>query len=144
MVAHPKELGGLGIIDLQRFGIALLLRWDWIRKTDNSRTWVDLPSSTDKATSALFRAATASIVGGGSSTLFWQDSWIHGQCVERIAPAVFAVVPRARARSRTVALGLADHAWVANISGARTVQVFLQYLDLWERVCAVHISPSVL
>jgi hypothetical protein len=76
---------------------------------------------TDKATSALFRAATASIVGGGSSTLFWQDSWIHGQCVERIAPAVFAVLPRARARSRTVALSLADHAWVVDISGARTV-----------------------
>ena len=83
------------------------------------------------------------VVGDGSSTLFWQDSWIHGCCVDQIAPAVFASVPRAKARIRSVASGLADHAWVSDITGAQTVQVFLQYLDLWERVRGVQLMPGV-
>jgi len=91
VVCRPKELGGLGIIDLRRFGQALRLRWDWVRKVDPNRTWIDLPSSSDKATRALFHAATMTVVGDGSSTLFWQDSWIHGCCVDQIAPAVFSV-----------------------------------------------------
>jgi hypothetical protein len=143
VVCRPKELGGLGIIDLRRFGLALRLRWDWVRKVDPNRTWIDLPSSSDKATRALIRAATMTVVGDGSSTLYWQDSWIHGCCVEQIAPAVLTSVPWAKARTRTVASGLADHAWVSNISGAQTVQVFLLYLDLWERLHDVQLMPGV-
>ena len=69
VVCRPKELGGLGIIDLRRFGLALRLRWEWVRKVDPNRTWIDLPSSSDKATRALFRAATMMVVGDGTSTL---------------------------------------------------------------------------
>ena len=83
------------------------------------------------------------VVGDGTSTLFWQDSWIHGCCVQQIAPAVFASVPRAKSRSRTVASGLADHAWVSDIIGALTVQVFLQYLELWERVRGVQLVTGM-
>ena len=110
VVCRPKELGGLGIIDLRRFGLALRLRWEWVRKVDPNRTWIDLPTTTDTTTRALFRAATMMVVGDGTSTLFWQDSWIHGCCVQQIVPTVFASVPRAKTRSRTVASGLADHA----------------------------------
>ena len=73
VVCRPKELGGLGIIDLRRFGLALRLCWDWVRKVDPNKTWIDLPSSSDKATRALFRAATMTVVEDRSSTLFWQD-----------------------------------------------------------------------
>ena len=73
VVCRPKELGGLGIIDLRRFGLALRMRREWVRKVDPNRTWIDLPSSSDKATRALFRAATMTVVEDGSSTLFWQD-----------------------------------------------------------------------
>ncbi|XP_066383764.1 polygalacturonase-like [Miscanthus floridulus] len=83
------------------------------------------------------------VVGDGCSTLFWQDSWIHGCCVDQIAPTVFASVPQEKARIRSVALGLADHAWVSNITGAQTIHVFLQYLDLWERVRSVQLMPGV-
>lgn len=70
VVCRPKELGGLGIIDLQSFGLALRLRWDWVQQVDPNRSWIDLPSSSDKATCALFRAAIMTVVGDGSSTLF--------------------------------------------------------------------------
>ena len=42
-----------------------------------------------------------------------------------------------------MASGLADHAWVSDITGAQTVQVFLQYLDLWERVRGVQLVTGV-
>lgn len=71
---RPKELGGLGIIDLRRFGLALRLCWDWVRKSDRTLTWIDLPSSSDTATQVLFPAPTMSVVGDRNSTLFWQDS----------------------------------------------------------------------
>jgi hypothetical protein len=77
VLCWPKELGGLGIVDLHRFGLAARLHWDWVRKNDPNRTWIDLPSSSDKATRALFHAATMMVVGDESLTLFWQDSWIQ-------------------------------------------------------------------
>jgi hypothetical protein len=142
LVCRPKDLGGLGIIDLRRLGVALRLRWDWLRKYDPSRTWVNLPSSTDKVSQALFRASTLPVLGDGSRTLFWRDQWIHGLSVQQIAPAVFAAVPTAKARSRTVASGLTNRAWVSDIAGAPTVQVVLQYLELWERVLSVQLVPG--
>lgn len=33
-VCRPKQLGGLGVIDLFKHGIALRLRWEWLRRTD--------------------------------------------------------------------------------------------------------------
>lgn len=87
MVCRPKDLSGLGIIDLLR------LRWDWLRKYDPSWTWVNLPSPTDKVMHTLFRASTLPVVSDCSRTLFWRDHWIHGLCVQQIAPAVFAAVP---------------------------------------------------
>jgi hypothetical protein len=37
MVYRPKELGGLGIHDLTRFGRALRQRWCWFQWTDDER-----------------------------------------------------------------------------------------------------------
>ena len=35
-VCRPKERGGLGILDLNRQGLASILRWEWLRRTDSS------------------------------------------------------------------------------------------------------------
>jgi len=42
-VCRPPELGGLGLVDLQRFGYALRLRWLWLKRTDDTRSWHQLP-----------------------------------------------------------------------------------------------------
>jgi hypothetical protein len=45
----PKELGGLGISDLRRDGVALRVRWVWHDRTSGLR-----PVMTEKAVLALF------------------------------------------------------------------------------------------
>jgi hypothetical protein len=42
-----------------------------------------------------------------------------------------------------MASGMDNRAWVSNITGAPTVQVILQYLDLWEWLHNVHLIPGV-
>jgi hypothetical protein len=37
IVCRPKEKGGLGILDLDKFAWALRLRWPWLRWKDPSK-----------------------------------------------------------------------------------------------------------
>lgn len=61
-VCRPKELGGLGVLNLHTQGIALRLRWEWLRRTDNSKPWQGLAMSADKEMQAAF----ASLVHWGA------------------------------------------------------------------------------
>ena len=54
MVSIPKELGGLGIIDLRRLGVALRLRWEYLRRTDPARSWHAVSSRPERAVRAFF------------------------------------------------------------------------------------------
>jgi len=65
IVCRPKELGGLGIADLTRAGVALRTRWLWKERVAGIAT-----NTKDTAALALFQAATVFTVGNGRSTLF--------------------------------------------------------------------------
>lgn len=129
LVCAPKELGGLGLIDLRRLGVALRLRWEWLRRTDPSRPWHALPSKPERAVQAFFKVAVHVEVGNGAEALFWTDRWIDGRSISHIAPCLLVAVP-ARRRRRTVASALTNNAWVSDIQGAQTVQVIVEYLVL--------------
>lgn len=60
VVSRPTYLGGLRVADLNRAGLALRLRWPWLRRTDMAmvRAWQGLADGEDRAASALFCAAT--------------------------------------------------------------------------------------
>jgi hypothetical protein len=51
---HPKGTGGLGVVDLRYLGVALRLRWEWLRCSDPSRSWHTLPSKPDCVVHAFF------------------------------------------------------------------------------------------
>lgn len=55
-VCRPKYLGGLGVIDLRKHGLALRLRWLWLQRTDGSRPWQGLPLATDLQVHELFNS----------------------------------------------------------------------------------------
>ncbi|WVZ93176.1 hypothetical protein U9M48_039178 [Paspalum notatum var. saurae] len=107
-VQCPKELGGLGISNLQRLGWALRLRWLWLQKTDPDRPWSLFPIKLQDCVHAFFSMAVETIVGDGGQTLFWKDSWLHGQKLEDLAPNLFASVPTRRVNRRTVKEALSN------------------------------------
>jgi hypothetical protein len=70
VVCRPRDLGGLGVADLRRAGVALRLRWPWLQRVEPERAWTSLPDKDDRQVTAVFQAATASTLGNGETTLF--------------------------------------------------------------------------
>jgi len=88
-VCTPKEMGGLGILDLERLARALRLRWCWFRWKHDSRTWVGLDIPCDKRDRDLFNASTIVKVGKGNKASFWHSSWVNGAAPKNLAPSLF-------------------------------------------------------
>jgi hypothetical protein len=101
-VCRPIELGGLGIFSLKEMGWALRMRWLWLSKTDPGKPWSFLPMKFPEKVKCFFSTALLTEIGSGTSTLFWQDRWLHGKSIEDLAPRVLAVVPKRTVSSRTV------------------------------------------
>jgi hypothetical protein len=130
-VCRPISLGGLGIPDLERQGLALRLRWLWLSRTDDRRAWsrLDLQFSTEER--AMFFASTSMTIGNGERALFWEDRWIDGRAISEIAPRLYECIPKRRRKVRTVADGLRANAWARDIQGVLGVHEIGQYLQLW-------------
>jgi len=64
------------------------------KKTDPNRAWAGLDDIHIHPNAvALFNIAVESRVGNGRNTLFWEDKWLMGYCLEDLAPVVVAAVP---------------------------------------------------
>jgi hypothetical protein len=114
---RPKELGGLGIVDLKLAGYALQARWLWLQKTDSQRAWSQLPIKVDPHVYAFFRASTFTIVGDGRKALFWEDRWIDGEAPRDIVPNLFLMVPARTRVQMSVLQGLTDRNCTRSFSG---------------------------
>ena len=90
--------------------------------------------SVETIVEAMFNASITVDVGNGQRTFFWTDRWIHGCAIKEIAPALLATVPPKVQKQRTVAQGLLNRTWVKDITGALTVQVLVEYLQIWNLV----------
>jgi hypothetical protein len=71
VVCLPKQLGGLGVSDLRRVGVALRVRWVCQDRRAGRRV-----GTSDRTVLALFHSATRFSVGNGESTYFWSDRWL--------------------------------------------------------------------
>lgn len=88
-VQRPLDLGGLGILNLEFMSWGL-----WFKKTDPNQAWAGLDDIHIHPNAiALFNIALESKVGNGRHTLFWEDKWLMGCCLEDLAPAVVVAVP---------------------------------------------------
>jgi hypothetical protein len=70
MVCRPKDLGGLGIYDLNRFGRALRQRWFSYHWIDDLKPWQSMLLPSDDQDQALFQASTEIKVGYGKKAIF--------------------------------------------------------------------------
>lgn len=73
-VSKPKDLGGLGVPELDKFGRALRLRWLWQEWTDPSKLWVGSKVPCKPVDRLLFNASTIVTVGDGMKTQFWHHN----------------------------------------------------------------------
>jgi hypothetical protein len=75
-ITRPKDLCGLGIPELDKFGRVLRLRWLWKEWVDDTKPWVGMDTPTDNTDRALFTASTKVVIGDGHKCCFWHDAWL--------------------------------------------------------------------
>ena len=76
------------------------------------------------------------------NSLFWSDRWLADQSLEQFLPHLFRAVT-ARGRKRTVFAALENRSWVTDIKGALTVDVILEYLQLWDLLQGFELQPEI-
>jgi hypothetical protein len=129
-VTRPKELGGLGIADLQVLKWALRVRWLWLKKADDSKPWASFQFSASKVLQYFFSMAVTFEVGDGCTTLFWKDRWLHGHCIADLAPHLLALVPARIVNKRSVSKAVTDFRWAQDLHGVLSASVLCDIL-LW-------------
>ncbi|XBI06650.1 hypothetical protein VPH35_134643 [Triticum aestivum] len=141
-VCKPKYLGGLGVMDLGKHGLALLLRWEWLRRTDSSRPWQGLNLTPDRNVQQAFNSLVKWKLGDGAQILFWKDRWINGACIAEVAPLIVLKVKTQVRNRRVVQEGLLSHAWTMDITGEMSTDELAQFIRLWEVLIEVHPIPD--
>jgi hypothetical protein len=139
-VCRPKELDGLGVLDMEKFSRALRLRWLWYEWTAPEKPWVGTETPNDASDRDLFNAATRVTIGNGAKASFWSSSWLHGAPPKDLAPLIFKV---SRRKNRTVQDALTDYNWISDIAvEAFTVDHLDQYVRLWVLLADVQLHPD--
>lgn len=127
-VCTPIEHGGLGIMDLEKFGRALRLRWLWLAWKSPERPWVGTELPCDASDRALFASATKIEVGDGRTASFWHYCWINTETLASLFPKTYK---RYRKKSRTVQDALRDDNWVNDIRGGNYMDLVDEFIVLW-------------
>jgi hypothetical protein len=120
-ICKSKEIGGLGIKCLRLQGLALRVRWHWLRRTDPDRPWQGLPGMHDKEAEQVFRSLATFNIGDGRKTLCWRDRWINGFTAEELAPEVAAKVSTRRKNTRWVVDAMENNHWLNDITEELTM-----------------------
>jgi hypothetical protein len=124
-VQRPLHLGGLGVLDLNLFGIALRTRWLWLCYMDTDHPWAFMTIAADRQTSSFFFALVHFRPGNGHTFIFWVDPWLDGKRISEIAPRLVDVVPCRRRRQLSVSQALHGMVWTKDIKGALTIPVLV-------------------
>jgi hypothetical protein len=77
-IFQPTCYGGLGVKNLELQGLALRVRWEWLRRTYPSRPWQGLPLIKNNMATKVFHSLVQITAGKGSKVLFWKDRWLAG------------------------------------------------------------------
>ncbi|KAM0878677.1 hypothetical protein ACQ4PT_034721 [Festuca glaucescens] len=134
-ICKPICYGGLGVKNLKLQGLALRVRWEWLRRSDPNRPWQGLSRMQDPYSLEVFDSLVAIRVGDGAKTLFWHDRWVNGAAVKDFAPEVYAKVITRTRNHRTVKDAFANHKWIGDVRGNLSNQGLVQCLLLFATVC---------
>jgi len=132
----PAELGGLGILELERLGRALRLRWLWYQWTNPEKPWSGADLPVDDTDRTLFAAATRVQVHNGKKALFWKSSWLNGIAPATLFPLLYS---HSKRKNRTVAAALAGNRWIKDICHDLTPDLLTEFFALWAQIEAQHL-----
>lgn len=127
IVCRPKELGGRGILDLEKFTSALRLRWLWLRWQDQSRPWEAMESPCNEKDIYLSQACTQISIGNGRKISFWKDNWLQGPCPKDIAPTLFGLAKR---KNRKLDIELPNNNWLYSFRQITTIKAIHELVNL--------------
>jgi hypothetical protein len=82
----------------------------------------------------FFNTSIQMTLGNGEALFFWTDLRLQGMRLADIASELRATVALRFHKRRSVACALRDNSWTRDITGALTVPILLQYLDVWRRL----------
>jgi len=88
-VCMPKDLGGLGVPNLENFGRALCLCWLWQEWVHDSKPWVGTTLSCNDLDRLLFNTSTTITIGNGNKARFLHHNWLDGEAPRYLAPHLF-------------------------------------------------------
>jgi hypothetical protein len=133
VVCSPKNMGGLGILDLEKFGKALRVRWPWHEWTDPGRAWVGLGNPCTKEDMNLFYDSIDLHIGNGKTASFWHTPWLEGRKPIDIAPSIFSI---SKKKNFTVHKGLEQDFWILNLSfeDGITVDHISEFTTAWTKI----------
>jgi len=130
-VKRPKNLGGLGVLDLELFSRALRLRWLWFEWTEPDRPWVGTNVPCDEVDKQLFRACTRVSVGDGAKAKFWDSTWVQGRAPRDLAPNLYKLTWR---KNLTVREELQNHNWTRGLWRMSSALEMAEFVMLWNLV----------
>lgn len=70
VICRPHEYGGLRVLDTNKFGHALRLRWFWYEWNEPNKLWVGIGNPCGKEDLNFFYAFTTIDVRNGAQTPF--------------------------------------------------------------------------
>jgi mannosylglycoprotein endo-beta-mannosidase len=138
----PKENGGLGIPNLDKFARALRLRWLWHQWVSTDKPWVGTETPCDDEDKLLFAACTTITIGDGKKANFWESGWLQGRRPKDIAPNLFKI---SRKKKRSVHDALSNDTWIRdlNINGRITNDHLASLVLLWNLVRATELQSHL-
>jgi hypothetical protein len=138
-VKKPKDVGGLGVLDLEFFSTALRLRWLWYQWTEPDRPWVGMDVPCNDVERQLFRISTVVRVGNGIKVRFWDSAWCDGQVPRDLAPNLYRLAWR---KNLPLCEELADDKWTRGLWRTTTTEEMAEFVTLWSKVQEVQLTDA--
>jgi hypothetical protein len=135
-------MGGLGILNLDKFGKALRARWNWHEWTDPGRAWVGLGNPCNKEDMSLFYNSINLSIGDGKTAKFWHAPWLDGLIPKDIAPSIFTI---SKKKNISVRKGLEQDFWISNLSFEDGIDVthIMEFSNLWTKIQEIHLTDEL-
>ena len=127
-VCRPRELGGLGITNIEAQSTTLRMRWLWQTWTEPEKPWLGLPLPTDERVRALFNASVKFHLGNDKKISFWTEPWLLSASLNICLPELYKHCTR---KKLTVAEAIGDARWTRHIKANPSGQAIQEFITLW-------------